>query len=72
MEENKNRISIAECRKVLGKRFEKCTDEEITDIRDWLYKMAKINIKIIKDKGLLNRPELSAEMKPDRIRTPKK
>lgn len=71
MEEHKDRISISLCRKVLGKKFETCTDQEVMDIRDWLYKMAKINIKIINDKGLLNHPELLNQVKPTRIRTQK-
>lgn len=69
MEDHKDRISIPQCRKVLGKKFETCTDKEIMDIRDWLYKMAKINVKIINDKGLLNHLELPNQVKPARIRT---
>lgn len=45
MEKDKGIISIAECRKILGKKFEKCTDEEIMRIRDWLHKMVKIILK---------------------------
>lgn len=71
MEQDKDRISITQCRKVLGKKFETCTDKEITDIRDWLYKMAKIHIKIINNKGSINHSELSNQRHPNGIRTQK-
>lgn len=30
-------LSLSECRKILGKKYESCTDEQIKKIRDWLY-----------------------------------
>lgn len=35
-------ITIAQCRNILGKRYEGCTDREIEIIRDWLYKLADL------------------------------
>lgn len=40
-------LSITECRKVLGKKFEKYTDEQIEQLRDWLTKIARMNKKWI-------------------------
>lgn len=57
MEDYEYRISIAQCRKILGKKFETFTDKEIMDIEDWLYKMAKI--KLINSKDSINHSELS-------------
>lgn len=40
-------LTINECRKVLGKKFEKYTDEQIEQLRDWLTKIARMNKKWI-------------------------
>ncbi len=36
-------LTVAECRKVLGKKFENYTDEQIEQLRDWLTKLARKN-----------------------------
>jgi hypothetical protein len=45
MTEDKNKISIAECRRILGKKYEKCTDEQILAIRELLYDFAELDVK---------------------------
>lgn len=40
-------LTVAECRKVLGKKFESYTDEQIEQLRDWLTKLARKNKKWI-------------------------
>ncbi len=40
-------LTVIECRKVLGKKFEKYTDEQIEQLRDWLTKIARMNKKWI-------------------------
>lgn len=42
-------LSIKECRKKLGKKYEHLSDEEIEQIRDYLMELAKINVEIIKN-----------------------
>lgn len=37
-------VTVAQCRKILGRRYEKCTDMEIQMIREWLYKLAEIEL----------------------------
>lgn len=39
--------TIAECRKILGKKYKDYTDEQIRNIRDFLSEMVEINVKII-------------------------
>lgn len=41
-------LSVKECREILGKNYENCTDEEILKIRDWLMKLVKLNRERIK------------------------
>lgn len=36
-------LTITECRKLLGKQYELCTDEQIEKIRAFLYKLAEID-----------------------------
>jgi hypothetical protein len=40
-------LSVAECRKVLGNKFQNYTDEQIEQLRDWLTKLARKNKKWI-------------------------
>jgi membrane-bound acyltransferase YfiQ involved in biofilm formation len=40
-------LTIAECRKVLGKNYEKYTDQQIELLRNWLYKIVKMEKKRI-------------------------
>lgn len=35
-------LTIVECRKILGKKYEKFTDEQIEKIRDWVYMIVQI------------------------------
>lgn len=45
-------LSLLECKKILGVKFEKCTDEQIKQIRSWLYKIAELEIEgITKDQN---------------------
>ena len=37
MEQRKSKLSVAKCREALGKKFDNCTDEQILEIRDFLY-----------------------------------
>lgn len=54
MKQYENRLSIKECRRILGEKSIKCTDEEILEIRDWLYELATIRIEQLKRKEDLN------------------
>lgn len=38
-------LSISECRKILGKKYENCTDQQIKQIREWLYTIAKLQLE---------------------------
>lgn len=38
-------LSLSECRKILGKKYENCTDQQIKQIRNWLYKIAELETK---------------------------
>lgn len=40
-------LSIAECRKILGKKFQNCTDQQIEKIRELLSQFAKMEVKRI-------------------------
>lgn len=42
-------LTIRECRKILGKKYEKYTDEQIKQIRDFLDGLAIINARIIRN-----------------------
>ncbi len=37
-------LTLSECRKILGQKFESCTDQQIIQIRDWLYSIAKLEL----------------------------
>lgn len=43
-------LTIAECRKILGLKYKHCTDKQIEQIRELLYKFAKWDIKRITKK----------------------
>lgn len=36
-------LTVTQCRKILGERFKNCTDQQIEMIRDFLYKLVKLN-----------------------------
>ncbi len=38
-------LSLSECRKILGKKFEHCTDQQIKQIRNWLYQIVGLETK---------------------------
>ena len=38
-------LSVSECRKILGKKYESCTDKEIEQIREWVYLIADVKVK---------------------------
>lgn len=38
-------LSLSECRKILGKKYENCTDQQIKQIRDWVYLIADLQIQ---------------------------
>ncbi len=46
-------LSISECRKILGKKYENCTDQQIKQIREWLYTIAKLQLE-----GLTNNQKI--------------
>lgn len=46
-------LSISECRKILGKKYENCTDQQIKQIREWLYSIAKLQLE-----GLTNNQKI--------------
>jgi hypothetical protein len=43
--EEKEKLSIAHCRKVLGKEGENLTDDEILEVRDVFYQLAEITLE---------------------------
>ena len=51
-------LSIKECRKILGKKYSECTDEQILSIRDWLTELAKINIETMRRKNKIENTTL--------------
>ncbi|MFY9309364.1 MAG: hypothetical protein WAQ28_09990 [Bacteroidia bacterium] len=44
------RISLTECKKILNKNGNHYTDNEIIEIRNWLYFMSEIALKILEAK----------------------
>jgi hypothetical protein len=48
------RISLTECKKVLNKNGNHYTDNEIIEIRNWLYFISEISLTSIEDKKLKN------------------
>lgn len=46
-------LSLSECRKILGVKFENCTDQQVKQIRNWLYRIAELEIEgITKNQNL--------------------
>jgi hypothetical protein len=45
------KISIAECKRILNKEGKNYTDEEILKIRDWLYRISEITITFLESKS---------------------
>lgn len=43
------RISLTECKKILNKNGNKYTDNEIIEIRNWLYFISEIALKCLED-----------------------
>ena len=41
-------LSIKKCRELLGETGKKWTDKRVEQVRDYLIKMAKLNISIVK------------------------
>ncbi|MES2592899.1 MAG: hypothetical protein V4608_13530 [Bacteroidota bacterium] len=55
------RISLTECKKILNKNGNHYTDNEIIEIRNWLYFISEIALKSLEDneaKQKLNNGEL--------------
>ena len=55
------RISLTECKKILNKNGNHYTDNEIIEIRNWLYFISEIALKSLEDseaKQKLNNEEL--------------
>ena len=44
------KLSIAECRKILNSEGAKYTDEEIIKIRDWIYMYAELTLELLEGK----------------------
>lgn len=44
------RISLTECKKILNRNGNKYTDNEIIEIRNWLYYMSEIALRILEAK----------------------
>ena len=56
--EEKDKISLKECKTVLNQNGNSYTDEEILKIRDYLYKLAAIEVehfKMMRDEGKLDK-----------------
>ena len=53
-----NKLSLPECRKVIGKESINYTDEELIKIRDWLENMADIVLEVIEKNGIENMNEI--------------
>lgn len=47
----RDKLSIAQCRKILGKEYQHLTDEEIVKVRDWIYQVSELTVKFIQDKS---------------------
>jgi hypothetical protein len=57
MIEEKDKISLKKCNAILNADGEKYTDEQVLKIRDYLYKLAAIEVahfKIMRDEGKLD------------------
>ncbi|MGB3946744.1 MAG: hypothetical protein WBM13_02060 [Bacteroidia bacterium] len=44
------RISLTECKKILNKNGNKYTDSEIIEIRNWLYYISEIALRVLEAK----------------------
>ncbi|MFT6502915.1 MAG: hypothetical protein ACJASQ_003047 [Crocinitomicaceae bacterium] len=52
-------LSIKECRKILGEKYNDCTDEQILSIRDWLTELAKISEEAVERKNEIENTTLT-------------
>jgi hypothetical protein len=52
------KLSLAECRKVIGKESINYSDEELIKIRDWLDNMADIVLEVIEKNGIESMNEI--------------
>lgn len=43
-------LNLKQCKEILKETGKKYTDEEVLAIRDFFYKLARINVQYIKDK----------------------
>jgi hypothetical protein len=55
---NNNKLSLPECRKVIGKESINYSDEELIKIRDWLDNMADIVLEVIEKNGIESMNEI--------------
>lgn len=53
-----NKLSLAECRKIVAKDGFTYTDEELLKMRDWLDNLADIALAIIEKNGVDNMNEI--------------
>lgn len=50
MNSSKSNFSVAKCRKILGKKYDRFTDEQIIEIRDFLYMLIQIDKRHLKER----------------------
>lgn len=50
MTTSKSNFSVAKCRKILGKKYDRFTDEQILEIRDFLYMLIQMDKRHLKER----------------------
>lgn len=50
MTTSKSNFSVAKCRKILGKKYDSSTDEQILKIRDFLYMLVQMDKRHLKER----------------------
>jgi hypothetical protein len=56
--EEGNKMSITECRKILGEKVKDCDDETVKKLRDWLYQMSAIALDVVKEHSISSMEDL--------------
>lgn len=54
-------VTLEICKKILNSGKRKYTDDEIKDIREFLYRMAELQIESEKEKTIMNKKEREYE-----------
>ena len=58
-----NKLSLAQCRKILNKKTEQYTDDEAIKIRDWLHNFNAFALEFLEENNIKNLSELKEFMK---------